>query len=162
MTYSKQLKDCIQNYFEKDEWHYTFDEQRRSFKAGINLDVKLNRCDIIVEIKEDYYLVYGMIALNADTACMNAVSEYLHRVNYGLKFGSFEFDLRDGEIRYKMYVDCGDNCDCIPSESVIQRSLEIPALMFEKYGDGLLGIMFGNLTPKEAIALSEDDSKISS
>ena len=156
MKYSEQIKVSIQNYLEKDEWHYTFDEEQHFFKAGIKIDGKLNRCDIIIDIREEYYLVYGMIALNADEKCLNDISEYIHRINYGLKFGSFELDLRDGEIRYKMCVDCGDDCDCMPSESVIQRSLEMPALMFEKYGNGLLDIMFKNISPEDAIKNAEE------
>lgn len=159
MEYSENIKTIIQDYLDRDEWHYTFDEEQHFFKAGIKLDGKLNRCDIIIDIREEYYLVYGMIALSADEKCLNAILEYIHRINYGLKFGSFELDLRDGEIRYKMYVDCGNDCDCMPSESVIQRSLEMPALMFEKYGDGFLNIMFGNVSPEEAIKMVEEETE---
>ena len=161
MTYSEQIKNCIQNYLDKNEWYYTFDEEDIFFRAGIKIDGKLSRCDLIIDIGKSFYLVYAKIALSADPNNINAVSEYLHRANFGLKLGSFELDHSDGEIRYKMYVDCGDDCDCMPSESVIRRSLEMPASMLEIYGDGLMRVLLGVATPEEAIEEAErkDDEK---
>ena len=80
-----------------------------------------------------------------------------------MKLGSFELDHSDGEIRYKMYVDCGDDCDCMPSESVIRRSIEMPASMLEIYGDGLMRVLLGVATPEEAIEEAErKDEEVSS
>ena len=155
MTYSEQIKNCIQNYLDQNKWYYTFDEEDTYFKAGIKIDGKLSRCDLIIDIGKSFYLVYAKIALSADPTNINAVSEYLHRANFGLKLGSFELDHSDGEIRYKMYVDCGDDCDCMPSESVIRRSLEMPASMLEIYGDGLMRVLLGVATPEEAIEEAE-------
>ena len=158
MEYSEKIKSCIQSYLDKDEWHYTFDKDQGVFNAKIKLDGRLNRCDITVRIRDDYYTVYGGIALNADTKSIPAVAEYLHRANFGLKIGSFELDHNDGEIRYKICVDCGDKCDCMPSESVILRSLELAAVMFDTYGEGLLGVMFKNVSPEEAIKTAEEEN----
>lgn len=162
MAYSEKIKDCIQNYFEKNDWYYILhsDEEVTYFKAGIKLDSKLRRCDIIVDIRDDYYLSYAKIALGADENSMVAVSEYLHRVNFGLKLGCFELDPSDGEIRYKMYVDCGDDCDCMPTESVICRSIELPASMVEKYGDGLMQVLLGQATPEEASEAAEYEDEV--
>ena len=158
MEYSEKIKSCIQSYLDKDEWHYTFDKDQGVFNAKIKLDGRLNRCDITVRIRDDYYTVYGGIAINADTKSIPAVAEYLHRANFGLKIGSFELDHNDGEIRYKVCVDCGDNCDCMPSESVILRSLELAAVMFDTYGEGLMGVMFKNVSPEEAIKTAEEEN----
>ncbi len=155
MGYSKLIKACIQEYLDGINWRYSFDEEQGVFKMGVNMSGKLKSCDISILVRENYYILYAGISLSADEGCMNAISGYIHRVNYGLRFGSFEFDLRDGEIRYKMCVDCGKDCDCLPSESVVERSVNIPIAMLEKYGDGLLGIMFAGMTAEDAIKMAE-------
>ena len=156
MGYAKQIKTCIQDYLEKENWAYTFDEEQALFSVKIKLEGRLNQCELAICIREDHYIVYAEIAISANENCLSLVSEYLHRVNFGLKRGAFELDFNDGEIRYKICVDCGDECDSMPSESVIARSIKIPCMMFEQYGDGLLGVIFGNLTPPEAFDLSVD------
>ena len=66
--------------------------------------------------------------------------------------GAFQLDCRDGDIRFKCFVDCEDNK---PSTSVIRNSIHYPAAVFETYGYGITGIIFQNLTAKEAIKVSE-------
>ena len=109
MPYSEKIRKCIQTQFDKDEWYYTFDEEEGVFRTKIKLNGRLNRCELFVRIHEDYYVAYSGISINADEQSMPLVAEYLHRANYGLKMGSFELDHSDGEIRFKVFVDCGDN-----------------------------------------------------
>lgn len=159
MGYSEKIKNCIQEHFEKDDWFYSFDEEQGIFRASIKLDGRLNHCDIKVRLNEDYYIVHSCIAINADEKSIPLVAEYLHRANYGLRIGSFELDYEDGEIRFKVCVDCGDDCDSMPSESVIYRSLEMGGVMFDTYGEGLLDIIFKNVSPIDALAEAEKEQQ---
>jgi len=95
------------------------------------------------------YTAYAYPLLYADETNMAAVGEFCHRANFGMRNGNFELDYNDGEIRYKSYVDC---TDYYPGDNVIERSIMIPAAMFEDYGDGLLAVMDGSMTAGEAIA----------
>lgn len=63
-------------------------------------------------------------------------------------FNNFEMDYRDGEIRFRVAVDCDE---CMPSSTVIRNSIIFPHQAFSKYGNGLLTVMFGVMTPEEAI-----------
>ena len=69
------------------------------------------------------------------------VAEFLHRANYGLKDGNFEMDYRDGEIRYKSFVNF-KNIDV--SEEVVGESIIVGAAMIDRYGKGLLKLMLGD------------------
>ena len=155
--YSDKIKNYIQNYLDKNDWYYSFDEKRGRFYTGVKLDCVLKKCDITICIHENYYMVYGMIALGAEKNIINNVSEYLNRANFGTRIGNFELDYSDGEIRYKICVDCGDDCDCMPSESVIERSVEFPGVMFEEYGNGLVQVIFGMMTPEEVLRTSDEN-----
>jgi len=148
MDYSIDIARNIKNFLDGDNWNYSFDESTGIFKAGINLNCKLGSTDIRIRVGEDFYTVYSMIKLTADEGCRAAVAEFITRANYGLRNGNFEMDYRDGEMRYKSYNNCDGR---LPSEAIIADSIMVPALMIDRYGDGLLAVMFGMKTPEAAI-----------
>ena len=155
MSYGYFIKEAIEDFLKEDDWHYTFDEEKELIRMGINLNGKIKECKLLVDLRDTYYYVYATISINADEDCRQKVAEYLTRANYGMRFGNFEMDMEDGEIRYKMTVDCGDDSDCIPTKSIIKRSIYTPASMMQKYGDELLAVMYGFMEPKEAIEKAE-------
>lgn len=83
------------------------------------------------------------------------MAEYLTRANYGLRDGNFELDFSDGEIRYKVFHS---SIDGVPSKELIKNAVYIGLWMLERYGNGLLSVMFGIQTPAEAIEESEKDN----
>ena len=111
----------------------------------------------MVVCSDDYVSTRAFIMLNADEDVRQNVSEYLVRANYGLKYGYFDMDASDGEISFKITLDCEDRTSL--SDDLLQKIFIIPQIMLEKYGDGLLAVMFGAKSPEEAIyeAEVEDD-----
>lgn len=81
---------------------------------------------------------------------MASMAEFVCRANYGLTNGSFELDMRDGEIRFKSFVDCEGTT---PTAEMIRNSIHCPAAMFERYSAGI--VVLGNATVKEAIVKCE-------
>lgn len=153
--YAHSIRNAIESFFEKDDWRYTFNEEDALFEAGVKLDCKLKSTRLKIRVGTSYYTVYATIALNADEDSRQQVAEYLTRANYGLRAGNFELDMRDGEVRYKIHVDCGDDCECLPSYSVVENSVYISVNMIEKYGDGLVAVMYGFKTAEEAVNEAE-------
>lgn len=154
MSYSTEIAKAIKNFLDTDDWHYTFDENDGIFKMGVNLKCKLGSTDMRVKVGADYFTTYAAVKMNADASCRTEVAEFITRANYGLRNGNFEMDFRDGELRYKSF----NNCDgLIPSRAVIADGIMIPALMIDRYGDGLVAVMFGLQTPEDAVAASESD-----
>lgn len=74
---------------------------------------------------------------------MAIMAEFICRANYGLKNGNFELDMRDGEIRYKSFVDCEG---LTPTTEMVRNSIHCPAAMFDRYGDGIVDII--SVTPQ--------------
>lgn len=151
MSYSMSIRRAIERFLVQDDWKYTVNEEKEYIKMGINLNSKLKECSLLIDLRDDFYISYATINVEADEECRANVAEFLTRANYGMRWGNFELDMNDGEIRYKILVDCGDDCDCLPSPSVIKNSIYIPAQMMQKYGNGLLAVMYGFKTPAEAI-----------
>lgn len=154
-TYSKNVANAINNFLTEDDWHFSFDDQRGLFKFGLNLKGRIKKVSYIVDVKDDEYVVYAISPLGADEddeKMMATMAEFICRANYGLKNGNFELDMRDGEIRYKSFVDCEG---ITPTMEMVRNSIHCPAAMFDRYSVGIVDIIFGNSTAKDAIAKCE-------
>lgn len=77
---------------------------------------------------------------------MAEMAEFITRVNYGMKNGNFEMDYRDGEIRYKVYVDCEES---LPDDVVIKNGIFVISSVFRRYANGITGIIFGGMSGKK-------------
>lgn len=154
--YNKEIATAINNFLKEDDWHFSFDEQKGSFRFGLSLKGKLRNVKYSVHIREDDYSVYVTSPLSADADdndMITRMSEFICRANYGLIRGNFELDVRDGEIQFKFYVPCNDS---VPSDKTIGESIYIPMQMFKKYGDGIVSIIFTDTTAEEAIMKCEN------
>ena len=151
-NYSPELQRAVKKYLDMNDWHYTFDEEKGLFKCGVNLKGKLSECRLFIDIKDKVILNYATIDMRADEGSRASVAEFITRANYGLTYGNFEMDYADGEVRYKMTVDCENQ---VPGYDVLDRMVVMPALMYQRYGDSLLAVMFGFSDPKTAVENAE-------
>lgn len=55
-------------------------------------------------------------------------------------------------MRFKCFVDCEG---ITPSKDMVQNSIHCPAAMFKRYSSGIVDIIFGNATAKEAVEKCE-------
>ena len=150
-TYSNEIVAVVKQFLDADDWHYSFDENRGIFDFGLRIRSKIQ--------KIKYIVFYGICPIGADrddTEMMAQMSEFLCRANYGLKNGSFEFDFRDGEIRYKSFVDCDG---VLPSTEVVKNSIYCIDVMYKRYAPGILDIIFAGCSAKDAIAKCEKSSE---
>ena len=153
--YSQAIFDTLESAFDRKGWKYRFVEEKGYFRMIFTIDCKLKETTLIIRPRSSFFTVHATIDVGADSECRSAVAEYLTRANYGLNWGNFEMDMNDGEIRYKILVDCGDDCECLPSDSVVENSIILSVQMMKKYGDGLLAVMYGFKTPEEACKEAE-------
>ncbi|HWT76639.1 MAG TPA: hypothetical protein VN258_18220 [Mobilitalea sp.] len=147
--------NAITQFLTEEDWNYTFDDKKNIFKTGISIGGKIKDILIYILIEENVFMAHAKLQIYADDDNKQAVSEFITRANFGLKNGNFEMDYSDGEIRYKVFVNCNS---FIPSQELIKESILTPAVMFDSYGSGLLAVMFGVKTPAEAI--EEVESKL--
>lgn len=154
-NYSMEIANAINSYLKQDDWHFSFDEENGLFRFGLSLSSKIKKINYIVDVKEDEYIVYAIAPIGADEEdkkMMATMAEFVCRANYGLKNGNFELDMRDGEVRFKCFVDCES---ITPSKDMVQNSIHCPAIMFKRYGSGIVDIIFGNVTASEAVKRCE-------
>lgn len=154
-TYSAEIAAAIKAFLEEDDWRYYFDEKRGTFRFGLNLQCRLQKIDYLIHVSERSFNVYAVSPIGAnhqDTDMISEMNDFINRANYGLTNGNFEFDCRDGEIRYKVYTDCTGT---VPGAEAIRKSILLPSSMFRKYAPGILGILFKGENAEEAIEQCE-------
>ena len=159
MSENASIKARLTQYLDSVNWHYTVDEERDVIRSKVRLKGKLNQCELVIRMLDKCFIVYATVNLRADASCRAKICDYLQRANFGLRWGNFELDMGDGEIRYKVLVDCGDDLDCLPTDSLIRRAIFFPASMLDKYGDGILSVMYDMETPEEAATRIKNQSQ---
>ncbi|MCM1270218.1 MAG: YbjN domain-containing protein [Ruminococcus flavefaciens] len=156
-SYSKQIAAAIEKWLTSDDWHYYFDKKKGIFKFDVVQNNVIKKVLFTIKVKESDYLVYAVSPIGVDTGnrkAMSAMIEFINRANYGMRNGNFEFDIRDGEIRYKCYVDCSGT---VPTNKIIRNSICFPASTIDKYAPGIADIIFYEKTASDAIRKCEGD-----
>ncbi len=153
--YSKSIADAVKNFLAEDGWRYEFDEEQGVFRFNLTINSLIKKIAYIIEIRNSEYTVLAVSPIGADSSSkenMAAMAEFVCRANYGLRNGCFELDMRDGEIRYRCYVDC---YGIMPTKDMIHGSIQCPAIMFERYGAGIIEVIFGMSEPRDAVEQCE-------
>ncbi len=154
-NYNPEIVDAVKDFLDNDDWHYSFDEERGLFRFGVSLPGKMKSVQYVVGINEHDYNVYAMSPISADQEepeTMRQMAEFVCRANYGLRDGNFELDFRDGELRYKCYMNCNGS---MPSREMVEATIQCPAAMFKRYSKGILQILFNDMSAEDAIELCE-------
>ncbi|MGM9992102.1 MAG: hypothetical protein ACI376_04525 [Candidatus Bruticola sp.] len=151
-----QIEQAIQSYLQSEELEYALedsDEGGSIFFFRVSTPMKFAP-ELFYNFIADHdsFYVYASYPEPADK-CLIEMAQFLTIVNFGLKFGNFELDLESGEIRYKSFVQLEEGA--VPSYQLIELSFNLTLSMFDKYGPGIAAILSGDLTPREAAALCE-------
>lgn len=153
--YSDEIANVVKKFLADDDWHYSFNEDTGIFRFGLRIRSKIQRINYVIDVHDDEFVTYGMCPIGVDyedTEMMAQMAEFICRANYGLKNGCFELDFRDGEIRFRSYVDC-ENLH--PSTEVVKNSVHCTAAMIKRYAVGIVDIIFNGTSAKDAIVKCE-------
>ena len=138
----EQIVDALRDWLDNDDWHYDYDAEHHVIRAGINLDCKLRNARMFIPIREDgSYIVNIVLPISGDPKNMGELVKYVAMVNFGLANGNFEVDVKDGELRYKIYVNC-KGLETLPDQ-IIKDSIYAGWFMVERYGDGIAALAMG-------------------
>ena len=121
----------------------------------MNLPGEICFVHCIIEVHDNGYIVMAKFPVRpsaGDSAEIAALAEFICRANYGLKNGNFELDFRDGEVRYKCFVDCSEQ---IPSQGIVRNSIAIPASMMARYSPGIINVLYKGMDAENAVKKCE-------
>lgn len=151
---TKSLFDTMQQFFREDDWRFEHLEGKTILKMGFKGDNGAWRCFAQIREEQRQFIFYSILDTNCPEDKRHNMAEFLTRANYGLITGNFEMDFSDGEVRFKTSMDVKENEDKFCT-GLIKRLVYINVLMTDKYLPGIMGVMYGVLSPTEAIAKVE-------
>ena len=150
MAYSQQIVDSLGALFEQMKIKARFEDKGSVglYTIEMKLHGKLNSARMLVLVRENNFSTLTTLPISADENSRLAVAEFLTRANYNMRNGNFELSMADGEIRFKTYLHASGGV--IDAEGA-RLAILMPFLMFDRYGDGLLEVLFGIKSPREAM-----------
>ena len=155
MNYSVSIANQLSTYLTNNDWNFDFDEEKGLFRFALKMRNKLRSIDYNIKVRDDSYIVYATSPISPDEddpEQMSAVAEFVCRANFGLPCGCFEFDFTDGETRYRYAIDCRERT---LSNDIIEDSIRTPSVIFKRYGNGLIDVIFNQTSPEQAVKTSE-------
>ena len=149
-----QAFDTLGEFLRADEWHPQQFEGKHIYRMGFN--GKNGQTTCYAQVREDLeqFLFYVVAPVKTPQELRLAVAEFITRANFGLRIGNFELDFSDGEVRYKSSLDF-ERADLSPD--LIRNAIYPAVQTMDRYLPGLMGVIYGNESPAEAIAKIEDD-----
>lgn len=154
MAYSTAICDQLRTLLAQSDIKARFEEQDGlgTFTIQMKLRCRLQNVRMLILVREDCFSTLTTLPLSADENYRLAVAEYLTRANFNMRNGNFEMNMEDGEIRFKTYCHVAQGG--FDTEGA-RLCILLPFLMIDRYGDGLIEVLFGLKSPKEAFDTAE-------
>lgn len=152
LIYKTMLK-----FFAVDEWSVVEDENEPILYMNFQGENGQWPCLAKAREEEDQCVFYSLYPEAVPEDKRSTIAEFLTRANYGMILGNFEFDLNDGEIRYKTSIDVeGDRL----TPTLVQNLVYSNVMTMDQYFPGILAILKQNLTAQESLQLVENSKSI--
>ncbi|MBD2449263.1 YbjN domain-containing protein [Nostoc sp. FACHB-152] len=140
------------NFFTSNEWPFVQLPGQSALQIGFQGENGKWNCYARAREEQQQFVFYSICPVNAPVEKRLAVAEFITRANAGMMVGNFELDFSDGEISYKTSIDVeGDRL----TTALIQRLVYANVMMMDEYLPGILSVIYGNVSPEEAIAQIE-------
>ena len=148
------LFELVVHYFSSDGWPVELVDSEEALTTAFRGESGQWTCYARVYAATEQFIFYSLCPVTVPPSHRQAAAEYLTRANYGMVLGNFELDFSDGEVRYKTSVDVeGDQL----SLALIQRVVVPNVMMMDRYLPGLLSVVYGEVSPAQAIAQIEQN-----
>ena len=147
----QELAVLVETYLNSQNWKFNYNSTKGLFT--FNMSAKnFTGVRVVVQINDDSIIAYAIAPINVPEEKRQAACEFIARANYGLKVGTLEMDMNDGEIRNRTYIIAKD---ALPNLADVEKCVDFSFLVLDRYGKGLLPMIYGNLTPEAAVNLAE-------
>lgn len=143
------LIDIVREALEAEGWSHEVVAERGACVMSVSGRSTTYRCIAAADEALEQVAVLVVAPQRLPEALRVAVCEYLMRVNFGLRIGSFDLDFSDGEFRFRTALDIEGG---ILMPRMVQTMLGYALATMDVYHDGALRVAFGGATVSQALA----------
>jgi hypothetical protein len=115
-------------------------------------DFPIVSCLLELYIDQQQFVCYLNYEPSVPQEKIAVVSEFLARVNYGMKIGNFEIDFADGSVRYKSSV-CFAGVEL--GKFLVHNTVIVALNSVQPYSEAYLSVLNDDMSPEAAIATVE-------
>ena len=159
-TINPTIVQAVRDHLDEIGFTYRYNDDTGVFSFGMTIGGEISKIDVFIDVYDTWFKVIARPPLRANTddpRTMNRITEFLHRANYGLNFGNFEFDYSDGEIRYKVPSIIED---MTPTPGLIRECILRAVSCVRQYGSGILCMLYGSVSPEAAAEACDNGEPI--
>lgn len=152
MKQAKAVFDALVNMLDTRGWHYEKHEEKLLIKSGVKGEDLPIEFIVIVEPEVEVIRFISPMPFNMpeDKRVDGAIAVCV--ANYGLINGSFDYDISDGEIRFRLTTSYTGT---VLSDDLLERMILVAASTSDQYNDKFFMLAKGMMTVQQFI---EQDS----
>ncbi len=155
--------DAVVGFLKDDDWPFEADDENGTVATGYEGDN--GKYELVIEAKNDMPMFAVHVDLPVEhpeekegdepTGAFGELIEFVLKLNCGLAVGSFDLDLDDGSLRFRIGVLAGDTA---PSLSQVRDQIYAAVTTGDRYFPLLREVAAGNLSAEAALdKLGADD-----
>ena len=157
------LRLALREFLRADGWPVATDDEDEDATA-IAVEAQNGRFIIVAQVLDDAPLVLFTSVLPVFVPEMRrgALGEFLHRANYGLLSGGFQFDPDEGEVRFVTSLDlAGAELDALGAlgalpalfRQIVYRNVST----VDQYLPALMTVVYSEVEPRSALERAEHE-----
>lgn len=135
------IRQRVMKYLSEDQW--TFQQGDYSLSARVQGKNAVYPISFFIWEVDPDIRVYTYIDTRIYENKRATVAEFLTRANYNMPFGNFEFDMDEGEVRYKTSIAIGKNIEFLTDE-ILEQLIWVNVSNMELYYPAIMRINFSN------------------
>ncbi len=142
-------RKILEDYLEQEELEYHLDDTDPDRILVVFQTKQLSNVSLDITILNSRTVLFlSRMPINIPPAYRIEVCEFITRVNYGVVLGGFELDLDEGDLNYKIVGTVSRTTDL--DQEAFCRLLYLGNSMLDKYASGILSILYGGKSAKQA------------
>lgn len=145
------LRTFIRDYLSGRDLNVTEDPDDGTMSFSVELDVASFDVHVRADEPERHVIVHAVVPHSIPELHRIEVALFLTRANYGLGSGCFEFDLDDGEVRFRSSIDLGD---VELTDALFEPLIGYTLAAMSRYVPGIAAVLAG-VPPRDAIDVVE-------
>ncbi len=155
MKQSQSVYETVCKALDANDWHYTRHDEDLTITCGARGDDLPMDIVIIVNPRAQVVSLISPMPFKVDESKRVEGALAVCVANYGMVNGTFDYDLSDGEIRFRIVSSFRES---ILSEEVINYMLVLAGHTVDKYNDKFLMVSKGMFTIEQFIAWENESN----
>ncbi|WP_026658166.1 hypothetical protein [Butyrivibrio sp. AC2005] len=146
-----QILESVNNYLEKEELHFDYDENIMRYDYGFRLDGVISSigCNLVVDEDGNGCTITAYPEIGIEKKTRRELEHLLFLLNCNIYRGTWQID-DNNEIRYVKYISLeGD--DAVLTYEMLDNGIYAAGSLMQRYADSIVSAIVGASTADEEI-----------